>query len=109
MITKCSQCKGLCCRRIGQFQFMKIYDRGDGVCKYLTEENKCEIYDHRPLICNTDRLYELFYVNKITREEYDRLNDEACEQLKRLYNEKEERDGRSQNEREQQDDGSRDR
>ena len=106
MITKCDKCLGLCCRRIGQFEFMKIFDRGDGVCKYLTKDNKCEIYDHRPLICNTDRLYELFYVNKLSRIEYDRLNDEACEELKRLYNEKEERDGRSQNEREQQDDRS---
>jgi hypothetical protein len=71
---------------------MKIYDRGDGVCKHLTKDNKCEIYDHRPLICNTDRLYELFYINKLSRIEYDRLNDEACEELKRLYNEKEERE-----------------
>jgi Fe-S-cluster containining protein len=73
---------------------MKIYDRGDGVCKHLTKDNRCEIYDHRPLICDTDRLYNLFYINKLSREEYDKLNEEACKELMRLFNEKEERDGR---------------
>jgi Fe-S-cluster containining protein len=73
---------------------MKIFDRGDGVCKHLTDDNRCEIYENRPLICNTDRLYDLFYSNKMSREEYDKLNDEACNELMRLYHEKEERDGR---------------
>jgi hypothetical protein len=30
----------------------------------------------------------------MSREEYDKLNDEACNELMRLYHEKEERDGR---------------
>ena len=80
----CSKCHGYCCRKAGLLD--SNLNRGDGCCKYLNKDNKCDIYDHRPLICNTDRMYELFFTN-ISREEYDKLNNEACLKLRNEYEE----------------------
>jgi Fe-S-cluster containining protein len=65
---------------------MKEYDRGDGVCRYLTTDNLCAIYENRPLICNVGLLYEKFYSNVMSREEYDLLNSEACASMKSSTN-----------------------
>ena len=86
MSFNCDKC-GLCCRRVGRFPFMKEYDRGDGVCRYLTTDNLCAIYENRPLICNVGLLYEKFYSNVMSREEYDLLNSEACASMKSSANE----------------------
>lgn len=80
----CSKCHGYCCRKAGLLD--PNLDRGDGCCKYLNKDNKCDIYDHRPLICNTDRMYVLFF-NNMSREEYDKLNNEACIKLRNEYEE----------------------
>lgn len=61
---------------------MKEYDRGDGVCKHLTQDNLCAIYENRPVICNTDLLYEKFYSSSMSREEYDLMNSGACASMK---------------------------
>ena len=42
----------------------------------------CEIYDHRPLICSVDRMYETYFCKIYSREEYDKLNMDACQGLK---------------------------
>ena len=68
----CSKCHGYCCRKAGLLD--PNLNRGDGCCKYLNKDNKCDIYDHRPLICNTDRMYQLFF-NNMSREEYDKLKN----------------------------------
>lgn len=81
MSFSCDRC-GLCCRRVGRFPFMKEYDRGDGVCRYLTTDNLCAIYENRPLICNIDLLYEKFYSNVMSRDDYYLLNAEACASMK---------------------------
>lgn len=31
----------------------------DGVCIYLTDDNRCSIYEHRPVICNSDKMFDL--------------------------------------------------
>lgn len=80
----CSKCHGYCCRKAGLLD--PTLNRGDGCCKYLNKDNKCDIYDHRPLICNTDRMYAVFF-NNMSREEYDKLNDEACLKLRNEYEE----------------------
>lgn len=77
----CSKCKGTCCRHV-----IKELDRGDGTCRYFDEETcNCSIYDHRPDICNTDILFEKYFSNIMTREEYDRRNSEACKLLNSNY------------------------
>lgn len=61
---------------------MQEYDRGDGTCKYLTEENTCAIYADRPQICNTDLMYERVYSRFMTRDEFDKMNTSVCLSLK---------------------------
>lgn len=59
------------------------FDRGDGVCVHL-KDNLCEIYADRPLICNTSRMYEAFFKDKITQEEFIAINHEACMKIQEL-------------------------
>ena len=77
----CDRC-GLCCRKVGKFPSMKEFDRGDGACKHLKDDNTCAIYETRPTICNVDRLYEERFKDDMTRDEWYRLNNEGCRELK---------------------------
>lgn len=78
----CSKCNAYCCKAAMRLEwFKKEYDRGDGVCKHLTDDNRCEIYANRPEVCNTDLMYEKYFASKMTREEYDELNTKCCERL----------------------------
>ena len=72
---KCDKC-GECCRHLDESELYQEIDRGDGVCKFLTD-NLCSIYDKRPLLCRVDESYELFFKSKMTKDEYDRLNTEG--------------------------------
>lgn len=83
-MIKCENCKGYCCRVIGRIN--PELDRGDLVCKHFDEEtHRCKIYEHRPLICNTDILYETFYKDMMSREEYDRINAQGCASLTNYF------------------------
>jgi hypothetical protein len=75
----CSKCNALCCKVMGKI--LPEYDRGDCVCKYLTDDNKCSIYEDRPFICNTVRIYNKYYKDKYTIEQWNELNNKACEAL----------------------------
>lgn len=58
-------------------------DRGDGVCRYFNDKNKlCTIYNQRPVKCNIDKMYDLYFKNKIRKEEYYHLNYEGCLKLR---------------------------
>lgn len=51
----------------------------DGVCIYLTKDNKCAIYDNRPMICNTDKMFGLLgSVLNISRRELVELQHLSC-------------------------------
>lgn len=82
MAINCENCKAYCCRVIGKI--IPELDRGDCACIHLTEDNKCEIYENRPFICNTDRIYEKYFSNKYTIEQWNELNHKACEELKNV-------------------------
>ena len=75
----CSKC-GCCCRNLDKSEIYKNLDRGDGVCKYLNG-NICAIYEDRPILCRIDECYSLYYSDIYTKEEYYRLNHEACQRL----------------------------
>lgn len=77
---QCDKC-GACCRNLRLSPLYKELDRGDGVCRYLNG-NLCSIYDKRPLICRVDDSYNEFFKDKLSLEEYYRLNCEACTKLK---------------------------
>ena len=75
-------CCGLCCRNINS-QLLKNFDRGDGVCKNLDENNLCKIYDNRPDVCNVEVGYKKFFANLYSEEEFFQMNYKICEELKR--------------------------
>jgi len=72
---QCSKC-GECCRHLHLSPLYKELDRGDGVCRYLYE-NKCSIYEHRPIVCRIDVGYEMFR-EIMSYETYKRMNKEMC-------------------------------
>ena len=76
---KCSQC-GVCCRHLDRSELYRELDRGDGVCRYL-KGNLCSIYENRPLLCRIDESYDKYFSEIYTRDEYYRLNEQACEIL----------------------------
>lgn len=81
MMFKCDQC-GECCRHLDLSPLYQDLNRGDGVCRFL-EGNLCSIYTSRPLLCRVDECFEAFFLGKMSREEYDRLNFDACDKMKR--------------------------
>ncbi len=78
---RCNKC-GACCKSLDKSYLYHMLDRGDGVCKYLVN-NQCSIYDNRPILCRVDESYMKFYSKLMTSEEYYRLNYEACDKLKK--------------------------
>lgn len=80
MMFSCDQC-GECCRHLNLSPLYQELDRGDGVCRFL-KGNLCSIYQSRPLLCRVDESYEAYFQHFISREEYDRLNYEACANMK---------------------------
>jgi Fe-S-cluster containining protein len=90
----CSGC-GCCCRRINQavshfkakskkdpMYFPYTWDE-NGVCENLTEENKCKVYDKRPLICNIESYGNYMKVNE---QEFYQVNIRACNYMMDLDN-----------------------
>lgn len=77
---KCDMC-GQCCRHLNRSEIYKKMDRGDGVCRYL-DGNKCSIYKKRPVFCRVDESYEVFFKEIYSKQEYYKLNYEACKRLK---------------------------
>ena len=79
---KCDKC-GLCCSNVGSYPLYSDLDRGDGKCRHFDDKtNLCTIYENRPIKCNVDKFYELYYSEKMSKEEFYNLNYEACKKLK---------------------------
>lgn len=85
----CTGC-GCCCKRVNKgvefirqmtddpiFDFPYQWDEA-GRCEKLTEENKCSIYEERPLVCKID---ELMNVTGINQERYYKLTANACNKM----------------------------
>lgn len=84
MIFECDKC-GICCRHIDQIPQLKQFDLGNGQCIHLSVDNLCDIYLHRTEICNVDKMYELHFKDKMSRQEYLALNYEGCRDLKKRF------------------------
>ncbi|MBE6073212.1 MAG: YkgJ family cysteine cluster protein [Selenomonas ruminantium] len=79
---KCEKC-GACCRLIGQTPFLKSFSLATGECKWLdSETNLCKIYNKRPDICNIDKMYEMYYYKKYSKEEFYQINRENCKTIR---------------------------
>ncbi len=92
MEFNCTGC-GSCCRYIGlvinnvqaleepfktEFLNFPYSFKEDGSCENLTVDNKCLVYENRPNICNIDKIYELYYADKISKQEYYLKNARIC-------------------------------
>jgi len=79
----CQQC-GVCCTKLNLNELYSDLDRGDGTCIYFNEKNKkCSIYENRPIKCNIDKMYELYFKTQYSKEDFYSLNKKACEILKK--------------------------
>ncbi len=78
----CSMC-GECCRHINLIPELTEFDNGSGVCIYL-QGNLCSIYENRPDICNVDVMYEKKFKTKYTKEEFYKVNQDACKEIMKL-------------------------
>ena len=64
----CSRCAA-CCQKVN--------------CEYLTEENLCSIYDHRPIMCNIEKMFKLIGGDLvIKKEDFFKLQSEFCKFLR---------------------------
>lgn len=78
----CNKC-GSCCRNLNLNDLYKELHDGDGVCRYLDENNECSIYETRPLLCRVDEVYYKFFKDYMTIEEYYESNYKICDKLRR--------------------------
>ena len=76
----CTKC-GLCCQNVHLNDLYKNLDRGDGVCKNLTEFMTCGTYDNRPIMCRIDEAYDTIFSQHISRQAYYKLNADFCYHL----------------------------
>jgi Fe-S-cluster containining protein len=56
------------------------FDRGDGICRHL-ENNLCTIYESRPLVCNVEKMFNAYYNEKMSEDEYVVENIKVCKFL----------------------------
>ncbi|WP_139283525.1 YkgJ family cysteine cluster protein [Selenomonas sp. KH1T6] len=76
----CDKC-GLCCRFVNYVDEMKGYDKGDGTCRFLQLDNTCQIYSHRPDVCNGKYIYEKFY-RHMSVIDFHRMISRYCQEIK---------------------------
>ncbi|WP_169753006.1 YkgJ family cysteine cluster protein [Campylobacter mucosalis] len=82
MSFNCDSC-GLCCLNIRGIKELENFMQSDGSCVNLDKDTKlCKIYDTRPTICRVDEMYELKYFKYFLKDEFYRLNENACKILK---------------------------
>lgn len=74
----CTSC-GACCSSIEGIEFLKEFNI-KGRCSMLIE-NKCTIYESRPLLCRIDESYEQIFSTLMTKEEFYLQNATACNAL----------------------------
>lgn len=74
MSFDCVQC-GACCRKVGDLS--RTLDRGDGVCRHLTAENLCAVYEIRPLLCRVDEAKPAC----VSLPDWHAMNKDACKKL----------------------------
>lgn len=98
---KCKMC-GMCCRNIKRYK-NEIYpilkgllgdaipnldiEENNGVCAHLTEDNKCSIYGQRPVLCNTEKMFDLLSIALgVTKNELYKAQILSCEINKKHLN-----------------------
>lgn len=74
----CIEC-GLCCRQSGQVPELSHLMTPSGCCRHFDRQtNRCQIYAHRPDVCNVTKMYELHFRHSMSEKEFIRKNLEVC-------------------------------
>jgi len=47
-------------------------------CVHLTKDNLCGIYETRPIVCNVDEGYKVFFAKVMSKEEWNKMNRDIC-------------------------------
>ncbi len=79
----CTSC-GSCCRRAYLIPDSGLPLKADGSCANLGADNKCQIYETRPLLCRVDESFVALTVAgkvNMTRAEWFSVNARACNQF----------------------------
>ena len=63
----CTGC-GVCCKNISHIIELKEFDRGDGQCIHL-DNDECSIYHSRPQICRVDEMYDTYFKDQFSEED----------------------------------------
>lgn len=79
----CTSC-GACCSSIVGIDFLKEFNQ-DGKCSML-KNNKCTIYESRPLLCKIDESYDQIFSSYMTKEDFYLQNAKACNELQEKLN-----------------------
>ena len=82
MSWKCDMC-GECCKHVDGVPSMRKFADSTGRCKYLTDDNRCSIYGHRPNVCNVAYVYEHYFKDRMSEDDFYELTRKSCEQLKK--------------------------
>ena len=82
----CNGC-GECCSNLTSNPLYATLDRGDGVCRFLNVQTKlCSIYDQRPDICNSLKMYEQYF-HHLSKQAFINLNRQICEHARQVATE----------------------
>ena len=86
MSFPCTGC-GACCRHIDnakdvintspELAFPYSWDES-GRCEMLGDDDKCKVYETRPLMCNVDKLMKVYNISK---KKFYAINIEGCHRL----------------------------
>ena len=79
----CTEC-GACCASIDGIDFLSKYN-DNGKCMHL-QNNRCEIYEKRPLLCRIDEAFDAIFSEYMTKEEYYFTNALSCNELQEKKN-----------------------
>lgn len=84
---QCDQC-GLCCIGLDKSEVTADLHNGDGICKHLDLDTMlCKIYEERPIFCRVEEYFDTYLADKMDKDEFIRLNYEACQLKKKEYKE----------------------
>ncbi|MEE4565838.1 hypothetical protein V2U88_25660 [Paenibacillus polymyxa] len=75
----CNGCS-LCCSKLDRVPELAFYDRGDGICIHLRDQ-QCSIYDDRPKLCRVDEMYETFFKKHYDRTTFYIENLKVCRSM----------------------------
>lgn len=65
---------------IGEDNACFPYSHNNGVCEKLSPDNRCMVYEDRPIICNVNKLSRVIAEN--TGQDFDLIKNDIYKQLK---------------------------